>query len=319
MKLKFLLLILLLALVSCTDEDEDKEETSNTPEATETAVVESAVQEVIVVGEVSDDVEEAVGYTQPVADYLAANLSEFGVTRGEVKVAPDLETMAEWMKNGEVDVYFDSLYPVMTVSDQSGATPFIRRWFDGVAEYHSVFFTLASSEFDSLDDLKGNLVALDNPFSTSGYMVPLAHLLEADFTVVARENPEETVAAEEVGYVFSFDDENTLQWVISGRVEAGVVDNESLKELPQETLDQIKILDETQPIPRQVGLVKPGIDAELLAGITRVFTEMDESEAGQAVLETMLTSQLDEFPDGIEQAIEDMRRIYELVQGQQAE
>lgn len=306
MKTRILLLLLLLVLASCND-DKENDTPTTTPET---------AAGVIVVGEISDDPEEAVGYTQPFADYLAAQLADNGIGRGEVKVAPDPETMAEWMKTGEVDIYFDSLYPVMSVSEQSGATPFIRRWFDGVGEYHSVFFVLSNSALDSLDDLKGQTVAFDNQFSTSGYMVPAAHLLQAGYTLSEKPDTTATVGANEIGYVFSKDDENTLQWVVSGRVAAGVVDNESLKELPQETLDQIKILDETNPIPRQVGLVRPNMDAALFEAIKTILLTMDESEEGRATLETLLTSQYDEFPEGIEAAIAEMQTLYQLVQGQ---
>lgn len=306
MKTRILLLLLLLVLASCND-DKENDTPTTTPET---------AAGVIVVGEISDDPEEAVGYTQPFADYLAAQLADNGIGRGEVKVAPDPETMAEWMKTGEVDIYFDSLYPVMSVSEQSGATPFIRRWFDGVGEYHSVFFVLSNSALDSLDDLKGQTVAFDNQFSTSGYMVPAAHLLQGGYTLSEKPDTTAAVGADEIGYVFSNDDENTLQWVVSGRVAAGVVDNESLKELPQETLDQIKILEETNPIPRQVGLVRPNMDADLFEAIKTILLTMDESEEGLATLETLLTSQYDEFPEGIEAAIAEMQTLYQLVQGQ---
>jgi len=42
--------------------------------------------------------------------------------------------------------------------------------------------------------------------------------------------------------------------------------------------------------------------------------KMDEAEAGQAVLETFLTTKFDEFPQGAEAALARMRTLYELAQ-----
>ena len=78
---------------------------------------------------------------QPLADYLAANLSEFGIEEGRVRVASSLEEMAELLSAGDVDLYFDSPYPTTIVRDLSGAELLLRRWKGGSADYHSVYFT----------------------------------------------------------------------------------------------------------------------------------------------------------------------------------
>ena len=71
----------------------------------------TAVQaKTIILGDVNEDVQESIDDFQPMADYLAANLSEFGISQGEVVVAPDEEGMSELLKNGEAHIYFDSPY-----------------------------------------------------------------------------------------------------------------------------------------------------------------------------------------------------------------
>ncbi|MBC7812015.1 MAG: phosphate/phosphite/phosphonate ABC transporter substrate-binding protein, partial [Burkholderiales bacterium] len=254
---------------------------------------------------------------QPLADYLAANLGEFGITTGEVRVAPDFETAVSWLRDGEIDLYFDSLYPAMIMQDQAGAQPILRRWKDGVSEYHSVFFVLENSDIDSLEDLQGNIVVFDEPFSTSGYMVPFVHLIEAGLNPEEVDSISATVEDDAIGYVFSGDDDNIIQWVISGRAAAGVSDSESYASIPEETRDQIVILAETEPIPRHVGLVRPGMDSALIEAITATLLAMSENPDAQSVLEQFETSQFDEFPEGLSVALDNMRAMYAMVQDRQ--
>jgi phosphonate transport system substrate-binding protein len=310
-QLAFFLLLLSFVIAACGENDEEKESAATaTLQATATAAGEA-----IVLGDISSDVEETIQAHQPMVDFLAANLGEFGITHGEVKVAPDMDTMINWMESGEVDLSFDSPYPVMILRNEAGAIPLLRRWRFGVEEYHSVFFALKDKGYTSVEDLKGQLIAFDTPFSTSGYMLPLAYLLENNYTAVERESTEARVGEDEIGYVFSNDDDNTIQWVISGRVAAGVTDNISFGRIPEETRNQMTIFAETEDVPRQILVVAPDMGVELQDAIKTLLIGMDETEAGQAVLENYQTTQFDEFPEGADAALEAMQRLYEIVQG----
>jgi phosphonate transport system substrate-binding protein len=248
------------------------------------------------------------------ADYLAAQLGDFDIRASEVKIAPNLNTMSQWIEAGEVDLYFDSPYPVLVISDETGAEPILRRLKYGVSEYHSVFFTQAESEIESLADLEGQIVAFEESFSTSGFMLPLSFLIEQGKHPVEKSDVEVSVAEDEIGYVFSTADDTTIQWVISGKVPAGVIDNVTFSRLPEETQAELKIIAATEDVPRQMVLVRPGMDGELVTSIRAELLAMDETEAGQAALEIFLTTKFDEFPEGPEAALARMRTLYELVQ-----
>ena len=272
---------------------------------------------VITIGDIGDDPTELIEAFQPLADYVAANLGEFGVGVGEVRVAPDIETMTALVESGEIDLYFDSPYPALLVSEGSGALPILRRWKEGIEEYHSVIFALAESDLDTLEDLNGHIIAFDEIFSTSGYALPLAHMMEAGLTVVEKTDAESEVADDEVGYVFSGGDENALQWVISGRIDAAVVDSGVFSEIPEETRDQLTILAETESLPRHIVIVSPTISEEMRAAIHDILAAMDESEEGLAVLLAFEeTVRFDDFPGGADAALGRMRELYELVQNQ---
>ncbi len=250
---------------------------------------------------------------QPLADYLGSNLAGFGITGGGVRIAPDLETIAAWLVSGEVDLYFDSMYPATIVADQSGARAILRRWRGGVGEYYSVIFARADSGLSTVADLLGATVALDEPVSTSGFLLPVALFIQAGLEpveVAANMPPPDPMR---VGYVFSGDDENTVQWVISGKAMAGAVDSVTYSELPEDTRRELVVISETETVPRQVVLVRPGLDEDLLNAIKELLTGLERTPEGLKILETHGTTRFDEFPEGIEKAMQRMRGLYDLV------
>lgn len=273
----------------------------------------SPVRNSIVLGDIDENPVKTIKKLQPLADYLAVHLRDYGIETGEVVVAPDMETMIEWLIAGEVDILFDSPYPSMVMAHESGAVPVLRRWKDGVAEYHSVFFTLDDSGLETLEDLQGHIMAFDAPQSTSGYMLPKWYLLQQGLDPVEKAKLSSRVAADEIGYVFSEDDETTIQWIISGRVIAGVVDSEEFASVPEETREHFVVLAETDNVPRHLMMVRPGIDEALLEAITTTLVAMDEDEAAQSILEGLNTSQFDWFPEGADAALAELQAMFDLV------
>jgi phosphonate transport system substrate-binding protein len=270
----------------------------------------------LVLGDISDDPGEVIEGTQPLADYLAAQLKDYGITEGKVRVVATTEEMIALLKSGEVDLYCDSTYPATLISDASGAKIILRRWRFGVEKYHSVIFASKESGLSRLEDLPGHIIAMDAPYSTSGFLLPAVHLMEKGFTLSGKKAYGDPVAGTEIGFVFSFDDENTLQWVLSGLVAAGVTDDYNFDTaFPPEATAKLVELARTESTPRQVMVARAGLDEKLLEAIKQTLIKMDETEAGKAALKPFQTTQFDEFPEGIESATARMRQMMELVKG----
>lgn len=269
----------------------------------------------IVVTDVDFDPDSLIPETQPIADYLATNLKAVGIRRGEVQIAPDLETVTEWMKNGEVDLYSDSIYPVMRVMEATGATPILRRWKDGVAEYNTLIVARRDSELNKLADLKGQMVAFQSPDSSSGFMFPVVYLLEQGMNPVPKAEPNHAVEEDEIGYVFSGRDETTAEWILDGKVAAGALDSETFQRLSEEDQQKLVILATTELYPRHIVLVAPDLTPEQIEAIKTVLLGMDETSEGQAALKEFSdTAQFDEFPEGAETAINRLQTVYDRFQ-----
>ena len=271
--------------------------------------------ETIVLSDIDFDSESRIRKFQPVADYLAANLADVGITQGEVQVAPDVDTLSTWMASGEVGVYIDSVYPAMIMMERSGAIPILRRWKDGVSEYNTLFIARRDSGLTNLLSIQGKMIALQKPESTSGFMFPIVSMLDVGLTPVEKAEPNHPVASDQVGYVFSGRDRTTVEWVLNGKVHVGALDNQAFQELSEEDRDQLVILDKTDMFPRQVVLVSPELKPEQVEAVKTVLIDMDESKAGQVILADFSdTAQFDQFPGGAEAAIAQLQGVYQQLQ-----
>lgn len=158
---------------------------------------------------------------------------------------------------------------------------------------------------------------MDENFSTSGYLLPAAILKEQDLVLSEKTSLTAQVKPDEVGYIFSGDDDNTVQWIISDRVAAGAIDYPSfVADLPDDVKESMIILGESEMVPRAVVSVRADLDSDLIQGIESSLLGMEESEEGVAVLQSMKTAKFDHFPEGIDSTMDRLRSIYEIVTGE---
>ena len=300
------LIIMSATIVGCQFSSEAGAASSSLP--TPAPVLERS--QILVLGDVSDDPKETIREFQPLADYLAANLAEYNIRRGEVVVAPDLNTMIDYLKNGEVDLYFDSPYPALTVYENANTVPLLRRWKGGVSEYYTLLVARKDSGITTLDGLRGQLLAFEDPASTSAYLLPKAHLVNAGYKVT-EQTEGDSAADDEIGYVFAGTEENVLAWILQGKTTGGVLSNSDYEELSSEEQDQLVILDQTQAVPRHIVLASSNTDRALQMRITELLLELHLTPEGQAVLESFEeTSQFDSLPGGTVAAFEGFQKLF---------
>ena len=281
---------------------------------TEPAENPPAEQLAIVLGDISDDPAEVIEGTQPLADYLASQLADFGITEGQVRIVSSADEMAQLLASGEIDLYFDSVYPATLVSDASGGKIILRRWRYGVEEYQSVIFTSVDSGITSISDLHGHLIAFDNQFSTSGFVLPAVYLHDQNINLVGKKSYQDAIQSDELGFVFSYDDQNTLQWLLSGFVAAGATDDYNFDvAFPDEITANLVELARTESVPRQVVVVSPKVDAAMLEALTEILISAHETEQGAIALEPFQTTKFDLFPQGIETASQQMRDMMDII------
>ena len=236
------------------------------------------------IGSISNNPKNEVKKFQPLVDYIVNHLPDSNIKIGRIVVANSLQEMSDLISRGEVDIYIDSPFPVIAVGKNTGSVPFLRRWKKGVSQYRSVIFTHKDSGVTSIGDLKGKVVAFEEEFSTSGYFLPKATLLENKFIIVEKYRNTAPVSRDKVGYVFSQDDETTMIWVLRKKVAAGALNKKAFKEFSKSRRNELIILKETILVPRQVVVHRPGLPVKLRENIQRILLNMDKTSQGQSIL-----------------------------------
>lgn len=289
----FILITILIVVSACSSDTP----TSDDPSPDDTVIDTTTTGTPFVIGDIGANPDVLIPFWQPLANEIASNLD--GYTHGEVVVASDIDSMSAMMSNGEVDLYLDSSYPSIIVSEASGSQLILRQWLSGVGEYHSIFFAMADSGYTSIEDLENQTVAFDKAFSTSGFFLPSFHLISNGYQLTQLSSLEADPAEGTVGYIFSNDDVNTINWVISGRVAAGVTDSVSYSDIPEDIRSELVILGESDALPRQLVSVRADMDEALIDDLVRILTEMDDNTVS-TVLSEINTTQFDPVPDGVE-------------------
>lgn len=263
--------------------------------------------QILTLGDISDEPAETIAAFQPLADYLAHNLTSLGIKQGQVVVAPDLPTMMDYMESGQVDLYFDSPYPALTVYEEIGAVLLLRRWKKGVKEYHTAIAVRHDSGIADLDGLLGQIVAFDDPVSTSGYLLPKAYLIGAGYQLVEKSSASQAVAADEIGYVFAQGEENVLAWVLQGKTTGAAIPSGDLAELQADVQSQLTVLARTPDVPRHIALAWPGMTPARQVMLAELLSSLHHTPEGRAILETFeRTSQFDALPPGTIEALQEL-------------
>ena len=270
----------------------------------------------IILGDVDpDEPAKKIKRFQPLADYLAVHLDELGILAGKVVIAQNIEEMGEWLKLGEVDIYFDSAFPALITQEISGSEFLLRRSKEGVSSYWSTYVALADGGIDSVEDFLGEIIAFEEPHSTSGFILPAGSLIQQGFTLRKVEDTDSTVASGEVGYLFSRDEENTIELVLRGRVAAGGISNQDYRELPPELMQQLVTFGQTITVPRQIVSVRPGLEPALKIRVRELLLGLKETEEGRAILKGMKESAFDPLPPGTDAALAALKELIRLVSG----
>ncbi|HYQ97706.1 MAG TPA: PhnD/SsuA/transferrin family substrate-binding protein, partial [Candidatus Nitrosocosmicus sp.] len=116
--------------------------------------------------------------------YVGSKISGSSEIQGKVVIASTHARLASLLTERRADFYMESPYRTYLINDVYGAGKLLlRRWKGGMADYHALIFTRTDGETKRLEDLKGKIIAFEDPESTSGYYLPKLLLTRNGFTL----------------------------------------------------------------------------------------------------------------------------------------
>ena len=195
--------------------------------------------------------------------------------------------MARLLRSGEVDIFIDSSFSALAVSTMTKTKFLLRRFKKGIGLYHGVVFSKIGSGISSLKDLRGKVVAFEEPFSTSGYLLPKASLVQHGLSLKQTQAPPRNPGTKHAGYIFSGGEQNTMLWVLKGRVAAGAMSNVTYSKIAKTgvgNLKNLKIIHQTFTTPSHLVVSRSDLSLPLVEKIKEVLLNMGKTDEGTKVL-----------------------------------
>jgi len=252
---------------------------------------------------------------QDFVDYVARKLYSMPEMKGKVVVAPTALQLVKPILEKQVDFYLESPYPTYLINKQGVATLLVRRWKGGMADYRSLLFTNKESGATRVEDLRGKIIAFEDPGSTSGYFLPKLFLLKKGLTVTEKPGLEAKVSPKEIGYVFTYSDRKIVELVLANKVAAGAFSTDDYSTLDENRRAAIVILAQTEPISRHLVSVRKDLPTETTNRLKEILLAMHLDEEGQKILrQTDNTAKFDLLPGGEEMF---RQKLVELFRGRE--
>ncbi len=278
----------------------------------------AARQQILVLGRVSQDPVKTLPRLQALSAYLVERLGPLGISGSEAVVARSNAEMVALLRSGEVDVVSETVMSAFRYADEAGALPLMREWKRGVSSYRSVLFTRVGSGIESIDDLRGKVIAFEDRGSTSGFLIPMAMLREHGLEAVELPAPGIAPPPGKVGFVFVGTEINITAWVNRGMVDAGALNDgdwEDVERTPNGLKDQLTVFHQSPAIPRSVLIVRGDMDADLRDALQRILAGMEHDEAAEKVLDTYYdVARYDPFVGEVSRDLDRVRAQYDVIQ-----
>ncbi len=249
-------------------------------------------------------------YIESIIKYLVSKIKDVGIDQGEVVLVRDNETVIGYLKEGKLDIVIETPFSAYIYMVGANATPILLAKREGVSEYNSFIFARKDSGIRRLEDLKGKVIAFEDPGSTSGYFLPKYSIEEEGLDCLEIESPNFSVPEDKIGYVFAGQELNISSWVFFKKVDAGTLSNldwHNQEENPRAFKKEFKIIYETQKIPRMLVMAREGLDKILVTRIKEELLNMDKGEEGREALKGGLKiSKFVEMPEGLLESVENL-------------
>lgn len=258
---------------------------------------------------------EGEEYFRDFVRYVARKFSLASAIEGRVVLAPTVLQLANLLEGKKVDFYMESPYPTYLINGKGSGRLLLRRWKGGMAEYRSILFVARGSETARIEDLRGKMIAFEDPGSTSAYFLPKVFLLRKGFKLAEKPGFDAKVAPTEIGYIFCYSAGKIIDLVLSNKVAAGALSNDDYERLGEKERADLTIIAETDMFPRHLVSVRKDLHPPVVTRLKNILLSMHEDDEGRKILQrTDNTTKFDILPGGEETV---RRRLMNLFRPQE--
>jgi len=263
----------------------------------------------LVFGRIHDDPVRSIRDRQEFVDFIAKKLAPLGYAGGKILVVEKIHMLAQALKEGKVDLYHDSVVPTLLLSKSAGSIPILRQWKYGEAEYEGVIVVKKNSGINALSDLRGKVIAFEEPHSTSASILPRMLLEDNKLKLMQLKSPG-PVKPDTVGFIYGADG-SAINVLVTGRVDAATTIPREIERLKPEVRDSLQVIGKTRKLPRQLMAVHKDLDAKVVKLLKEIMVGMDKDSDGVGVLTRQQnTSKFDEIPPA---SLEQMKIVEKYV------
>jgi phosphonate transport system substrate-binding protein len=228
---------------------------------------------------------EIEAHFQNFVRYVTRKLGSGPDTEGKVVIVPTPLQMAKLLEEKKIDFHLESPYPTYLINKQGAAVLLLRRWKSGIAEYRGLIFSKKVSETDRLEQLRGKMIAFEDPGSTSGYFLPKVLLLKKGFKLSEKPRLDAKVGPKEIGYVFASTDVNVVNLVLSKRVAARAFSDDDYGALDGSKKADITILAQTDLFPRHLVSARKDLDPTVKNRLKETLLSMHQDDEGRSIMQ----------------------------------
>jgi len=222
---------------------------------------------------------------RPLADFLADGLG-WDHSRVNIRIAKSVEEISLMLKDGRVDLFIDSSYPNLLARRASNSEIILEALVNGERQYHTVILTSKSRGLKKLENLVNHKLALQERYSTSGYLLPAALIVERGLPLSYMPVQDTMPPQSTVGYFFSGDEENTIAMIRNDKVAAGAISSTDYEHLPELLKKELIVVAKTRAVPRKLATLRKDFDPTLKQELIKILLTITDEDRKRMLLES---------------------------------
>lgn len=259
---------MLIAIGACDRSDES--DSTETTEATEQEATEAEIDTLTFAFQPQENPDGLQLDTERFGEFIAEQTGY----EVEVFLPTNYSAVVEALRSDNADVAYFSGLPYLMAHKMAGAELLVVEERDGNPFYYSQWYVLKDSDIDELSDLEDRSIAFTSPSSTSGYLFPVAEVIDQGLL-------EEGGAPESFfgNIVFAGGYQQALMSLVNGRVEAAAASDYALQQyLSDEEREKIKVISEQGPVPTHGLAIRGDLPESVKDAVRDALLKLNDDE-----------------------------------------